>query len=33
MTAYVIFDIKVNYPDGYDDYKILAPAANSKYGG
>ena len=33
MTAYVIFDIKVNNPDGYEDYKILAPSAISKYGG
>ena len=33
MTAYVIFDIKVNNPDGYEDYKILAPYAISKYRG
>ena len=33
MTAYVIFDIKVNNPDGYEDYKKLAPPAISKYGG
>ena len=33
MTAYVIFDIKVNNPDGFEDYKILAPSSISKYGG
>ncbi len=33
MTAYVIFDIKVNNPDGYEDYKKLAPPAILKYGG
>tara|TARA_Y100001970_G_C14199017_1_gene839963 strand:+ start:546 stop:833 length:288 start_codon:yes stop_codon:yes gene_type:complete len=33
MTAYVIFGIKINNPDGYEDYKKLAPATISKYGG
>ena len=33
MTAYVIFDINVTDPEGYEDYKKLAPPAISKYGG
>lgn len=33
MTAYVIVDIEVTDPAGYDDYKKLAPAAVALYGG
>jgi uncharacterized protein (DUF1330 family) len=33
MTAYVIFDIDVHDPEGYEEYKKLAPAAVAKYGG
>jgi len=32
MAAYVIFDINVTDPEGYEDYKKLAPPAISKYG-
>ena len=33
MSAYVIMDIEVTDPDGYEGYKQLAPAAVMKYGG
>jgi uncharacterized protein (DUF1330 family) len=33
MTAYVIVDIDVYDPIGYEEYKKLAPAAVSLYGG
>ncbi|MEO8358145.1 MAG: DUF1330 domain-containing protein [Chloroflexota bacterium] len=33
MTAYVIVDINVTDPTGYDEYKKLAPAAVELYGG
>jgi len=33
MSAYVIFDITVNNPDRYEDYKKLAPPAIEAYGG
>jgi len=33
MTAYVIVDIDVHDPAGYDEYKKLAPAAVELYGG
>lgn len=33
MPAYVIVDIEVNDPEGYEDYKKLAPAAVQLYGG
>jgi uncharacterized protein (DUF1330 family) len=33
MTAYVIVDIEVNDPVGYEEYKKLAPAAVALYGG
>lgn len=33
MTAYVIVDIDVHDPAGYDEYKRLAPAAIELYGG
>ena len=33
MTAYVIVDIDVHDPVGYDEYKKLAPAAVALYGG
>jgi uncharacterized protein (DUF1330 family) len=33
MTAYVIVDIDVHDPVGYDEYKKLAPAAVELYGG
>lgn len=33
MTAYVIVDIDVNDPVGYEEYKKLAPAAVALYGG
>jgi uncharacterized protein (DUF1330 family) len=33
MTAYVIVDIQVHDPVGYEDYKKLAPAAVELYGG
>ena len=33
MTAYVIVDIDVHDPDGYEEYKKLAPAAVELYGG
>ena len=33
MTAYVIVDIDVNDPVGYEEYKKLAPPAVALYGG
>jgi len=33
MTAYVIVDIDVTNPEGYAEYKNLAPAAVGLYGG
>jgi uncharacterized protein (DUF1330 family) len=33
MSAYVIVDIEVTDPDGYEEYKKLAPAAVQLYGG
>ena len=33
MTAYVILDIEVTDPGGYEDYKKLAPPAVALYGG
>ena len=33
MTAYIIFDIDVHDPQGYEDYKKLSPAAVAAYGG
>ncbi len=33
MPAYVVVDIKVTDPQGYEEYKRLAPAAVALYGG
>ena len=33
MTAYVIVDIAVHDPIGYEEYKKVAPAAVEQYGG
>ena len=33
MTAYVVVDINVTDPEGYEEYKQLAPAAVALYGG
>ena len=33
MAAYVIVDINVTDPAGYDEYKKLAPATVTAYGG
>ena len=33
MTAYVVVDINVHDPMGYEEYKKLAPAAVELYGG
>lgn len=33
MPAYVIVDIRVTDPDGYEEYKKLAPQAVGLYGG
>ena len=33
MTAYVVVDIDVHDPEGYEEYKKLAPAAVEHYGG
>jgi uncharacterized protein (DUF1330 family) len=33
MSAYVIVEIEVTDPTGYDEYKKLAPAAVALYGG
>jgi len=33
MTAYVIVDIEVADPEGYEEYKKLSPPAVAAYGG
>ena len=33
MTAYIIVDIDVSDPAGYEDYKKLAPPSIAQYGG
>jgi uncharacterized protein (DUF1330 family) len=33
MPAYVVVDIKVTDPQGYDEYRKLAPFAVATYGG
>jgi uncharacterized protein (DUF1330 family) len=33
MSAYVIVDIEVTDPAGYEEYKKLAPAAVKRFGG
>jgi uncharacterized protein (DUF1330 family) len=33
MPAYAVVDIKVTDPQGYDEYKKLAPLAVAAYGG
>ena len=33
MTAYVIVDVEITDPAGYQEYKKLAPAAVALYGG
>lgn len=33
MTAYVIVDIEVTDPEGYEEYKKLSPPAVAAYGG
>ena len=33
MSAYVIVDVEVTDPQGYAEYKLLAPAAVEQYGG
>ena len=33
MPAYVVVDIQVTDPSGYEDYKKLAPPSISAYGG
>lgn len=33
MSAYVVLDIEVTDPAGYEDYKKLAPPALALYGG
>ena len=33
MTAYVIVDIEVINPEGYEEYKKLSPPAVAAYGG
>ena len=33
MTAYVIVDIEVTNPEGYEEYKKLSPPAVAAYGG
>ena len=33
MPAYVVVDIKVNDPVGYEEYKVLAPPSITVYGG
>lgn len=33
MSAYVIVDIRITDPAGYEEYKKLAPAAIKLYGG
>ena len=33
MSAYVVIEILVNNPEGYEEYKILAPPTIGAYGG
>ncbi len=33
MSAYVVIEIVVKNPEGYEEYKVLAPPAISAYGG
>ena len=33
MSAYVIIEIEVKNPEGYEEYKVLAPPAIAAYGG
>ena len=33
MRAYVVIEIVVKNPEGYEEYKVLAPPAISAYGG
>ena len=33
MSAYVVFEIVVNNPKGYEEYKRLAPLPVAAYGG
>lgn len=33
MAAYIIVDIDIHDPDGYEDYKKLTPATLERYGG
>tara|TARA_B100000579_G_scaffold405249_1_gene390769 strand:+ start:144 stop:431 length:288 start_codon:yes stop_codon:yes gene_type:complete len=33
MSAYVVFEIVVNDPKGYEEYKKLAPPSIASYGG
>jgi uncharacterized protein (DUF1330 family) len=33
MAAYIIVDINVKNPDGYDEYRRQVPATLAKYGG
>ena len=33
MAAYILAQVNVKNPEGYEDYKALAPAAIEKFGG
>ena len=33
MSAYVVIEIVVKNPEGYEEYKLLAPQAIAAYGG
>ena len=33
MSAYVVIEIVVKNPEGYEEYKVLAPPAIDTYGG
>ena len=33
MSAYVVIEIVVKNPEGYEEYKVLAPPAIAAYGG
>ena len=33
MSAYVVIEIEVKNPEGYEEYKLLAPQAIAAYGG
>ena len=33
MSAYVVIEIVVKNPEGYEEYKVLAPPAIDAYGG